>query len=179
MEAILGHIVDFVTANAAWAPYLAFVFAFGETLAFLSILIPSTAILVAVGGLVATGSLQLLPIWIGASLGALLGSTLSWWLGRHYGPAMMNVWPLNKDPDRVERSQEAFAKWGPGAVFVGHFFGPLRSIVFIAAGVATMRGLRFQLANVPGALIWAYAIPKSGEIGGSVLGHLWTSLFGA
>ena len=58
METILGHIVDFVSANAAWAPYLAFVFAFGETLAFLSIVIPSTAILVAVGGLVATGSLS-------------------------------------------------------------------------------------------------------------------------
>lgn len=179
MEALLGHIVDFVSANARWAPYLAFVFAFGETLAFLSIIIPSTAILVAVGGLVATGSLQLLPIWIGASLGALVGSTFSWWLGRHYGPAMMNVWPLNKDPDRVERSRDAFVKWGPGAVFVGHFFGPLRSIVFIAAGISRMQSLRFQSVNIPGALIWAYAIPKSGEIGGSVLGHLWTSLFGA
>ena len=179
METILGHIVAFVSANAAWAPYLAAALAFGETLAFLSIVIPSTAILVAVGGLVATGSLQLFPIWLGASLGALVGSTFSWWLGRRYGPAMMNVWPLNKDPDAVDRSKRAFAKWGPGAVFVGHFFGPLRSIVFIAAGIATMRTLRFQLANVPGALIWAYAIPKSGEIGGNVIGHLWRSLFGA
>jgi membrane protein DedA with SNARE-associated domain len=179
VEAILGQIVDFVSANARWAPYLAFAFAFGETIAFLSILIPSTAILVAVGGLVATGSLELFPIWIGAALGALVGSTLSWWLGHRFGPAMLTVWPLNKDPDAVGRSQRAFAKWGPGAVFVGHFFGPLRSIVFIAAGAATMRTLRFQLANVPGALIWAYAIPKSGEIGGNVLGHLWRSMFGA
>ena len=179
MEALLGHLVDFVSANARWAPYLAFVFAFGETLAFLSIVIPSTAILVAVGGLVATGSLQLLPIWVGASLGALCGSTFSWWLGRHYGPAMMNVWPLNKDPDRVERSREAFVRWGPGAVFVGHFFGPLRSIVFIAAGISRMRSLRFQSVNIPGALIWAYAIPNSGGIGGRVLGHLWTAILGA
>lgn len=179
MEAILGQVVDFVSANARWAPYLAFVFAFGETLAFLSILIPSTAILVAVGGLVATGSLQLFPIWIGASLGALCGSTLSWWLGRRYGPALLTVWPLNKDPEAVERGTRAFARWGPGAVFVGHFFGPLRSIVFVSAGFAAMQKLRFQAANVPGALIWAYAIPKSGEIGGNVIGHLWRSLFGA
>jgi len=179
LEAILDHIVGFVSANAAWAPYLAFAFAFGETLAFLSILIPSTAILVAVGGLVATGGLQLFPIWLGASLGALVGSTFSWWLGLRYGPIMLNVWPLNRDPRAVERSAEAFARWGPGAVFVGHFFGPLRSIVFIAAGASMMSTARFMLANVPGALIWAYAIPKSGEIGGNVLGHLWRSLFGA
>jgi membrane protein DedA with SNARE-associated domain len=179
VEAILGHIVDFVSANARWAPYLAFVFAFGETLAFLSIVIPSTAILVAVGGLVATGSLELFPIWIGASLGALCGSTLSWWLGLRYGPIMLNAWPLNRDPDAVERSQRAFARWGPGAVFVGHFFGPLRSIVFIASGVSMMPAARFQIANLPGALLWAYAIPKSGEIGGNVIGHLWRSVFGA
>jgi membrane protein DedA with SNARE-associated domain len=179
VEAILGQVVDFVSANARWAPYLAFVFAFGETLAFLSILIPSTAILVAVGGLVATGSLQLFPIWIGASLGALCGSTLSWWLGLRYGSAMLKVWPLNRDPEAVDRSRAAFAKWGPGAVFVGHFFGPLRSIVFVSAGFAAMQKLRFQAANVPGALIWAYVIPKSGEIGGNVIGHLWRSLFGA
>ena len=51
--------------------------------------------------------------------------------------------------------------------------------MFIAAGTAMMPALRFMVANVPGALIWAYAIPKSGEIGGNVLGHLWRSLFGA
>jgi len=178
METLLAHVVTFVSENARWAPYLAFVFAFGETLAFLSILIPSTAILIGVGGLIATGSLQMFPIWLGASLGALVGSTVSWWLGWRFGPLLLNVWPLNKDPDAVDRSRAAFARWGAGAVFVGHFFGPLRSVVFVAAGISLMRLLRFQLANVPGALIWAYAIPKSGEIGGSVIGHLWPSLFG-
>ena len=38
MQALLGHVVDFVAAHASWAPYLAFLFAFAETLAFLSIL---------------------------------------------------------------------------------------------------------------------------------------------
>ena len=61
---------------------------------------------------------------------------------------------------------------GSRAVFVGHFFGPLRAIVFIGAGIVDMRPLRFQIVNVPGAMAWAYAIPKSGEIGGDVLGAL-------
>ncbi len=179
MEALLGQIVTFVSAHAFWAPYLAFVLAFSETLAFFSILVPSTAILAAVGGLIATGSLSLLPIWIGASLGALVGSTFSWWLGLRYGPFLLNVWPFNRDPDAVDRSAGAFARWGAGAVFVGHFFGPLRSVVFVAAGISLMSSTRFQIANVPGALIWAYAIPKFGEIGGSVVGHVWRSVFGA
>ena len=78
----------------------------------------------------------------------------------------------------MERSTAAFARWGAGAVFVGHFFGPLRSVVFVAAGISLMPSTRFQLANVPATLIWAYVIPKSGEIGGSLIGHLWRTLFG-
>lgn len=179
MQAVLGHVVDFVTRHAGWAPYLAFALAVGETLAFFSILIPSTAILVAVGGLIAAGSLTFWPIWVGAALGALVGSTFSWWLGVRYGPAMMNIWPLNRDPHAVERSAAAFKRWGPGAVFVGHFFGPIRSVVFVAAGAAMMPLTRFMLANLPAALIWAYVIPKSGEIGGNVLSHLWRTLTGS
>jgi membrane protein DedA with SNARE-associated domain len=179
LAALLDQVIEFVSANARWAPYLAFVFAFLETLAFFSILVPSTAILVAVGGLVAAGSLELFPIWLGASIGALIGSTLSWWLGMRYGPQILNVWPLNKDPDAIGRSQRAFARWGPWAVFIGHFFGPFRSIVFIAAGVSAMRVARFQCVNIPGALLWAFLVPKSGEIGGSVLGYLWQTVFGA
>ncbi|MCB1354789.1 MAG: DedA family protein [Rhodobacteraceae bacterium] len=179
MQALLGHVVDFVAAHASWAPYLAFLFAFAETLAFLSILVPSTMIFIAVGGLIATGSLHLLPIWIGASLGALAGSTFSWWLGARYGSHLLALWPLNREPRAVERSTCAFARWGGGAIFAGHFFGPIRSVVFVAAGMSMMPSLRFQLANFPGALLWAYVIPKSGELGGGVLGHLWHAVTGS
>lgn len=179
MEALLAQIVAFLESHQAWAPWLAFLFAFGETLAFVSILIPSTAILVGVGGLVATGALQMFPIWIGASLGALAGSILSFWLGRRFGAAMLEGWPFNKHPGMVMRGTHAFKKWGPATIFIGHFFGPLRSVVFVLAGASRMGWLPFLVANVPGAIIWAYAIPKSGEIGGNVLGHLWRSLFGS
>jgi membrane protein DedA with SNARE-associated domain len=178
MHAALQSLLDFVRENAAWAPYLAFAFAFAETVAFISILIPSTAILVAVGGLVATGALQMFPLWLGASLGALLGSTLSWWLGRRFGPSILSAGPLRNQQATVERGRASFARFGPAAVLVGHFFGPLRAVAFVLAGAAAMAFLRFQLANVPGSLVWAYVIPKSGEIGGDVVGHLWRALTG-
>ena len=156
-------------------------FAFGETLAFLSIVIPSTAILVAVGGLVATGSLAASSRSGSApSLGALVGSTFSWWLGLRYGPRMLNVWPLNRDPDAVEPQHGGLRALGrrrrsSSAISSGRCARSSSS----PPASSMMRSLRFQLANVPAALIWAYAIPKSGEIGGNVIGHLWRGLFGA
>ena len=78
----------------------------------------------------------------------------------------------------MQRGKDAFARLGPAAVLIGHFFGPLRAVAFVLAGAAVMSLLRFQLANVPGSLAWAYVIPKSGEVGGDVIGHLWRSLSG-
>lgn len=178
MQSALESLLGFVRDNAAWAPYIAFAFALAETIAFISILIPSTVILVGVGGLVATGALQMFPLWVGASLGALVGSTLSWWLGRRFGPSILSVGPLKDQQATVERGKAAFARFGPAAVLIGHFFGPLRAVAFVLAGAAAMAFVRFQIANVPGALAWAYVIPKSGEVGGDVLGQLWRGISG-
>jgi membrane protein DedA with SNARE-associated domain len=179
MESLFSPIVAFVEANREWAPALVFLLALGETIAFVSILIPSTALLVGIGALVATGALEFMPLFLSAAAGALVGSSFSYWLGDHYGPAIARMWPLNKDPSLVQRSTDAFARWGAAAVLIGHFFGPLRAIVFAGAGFSDMKLRTFMLANVPGAILWAYLIPKSGEIGGDVVGALWRSLTGA
>jgi membrane protein DedA with SNARE-associated domain len=177
-ESIVQSAIDVVGSHRQWAPVLAFALAFLETMAFLSLLIPSTVILAAVGTLVAAGALDLLPIWIGASAGALTGSTISFALGRRFGPAVFAAWPLNRDPALVARGRSAFARWGTPAVLVSHFIGPLRSIAFILAGASAMRLVAFQMVNVPGALAWAYLTPKSGELGGALLGALWRALGG-
>lgn len=178
MERVIDSVIGFVDAHSAWAFWIALVFAFAETTAFVSILIPSTAILVGVGALVATGGVDFLPIWAGASVGAIFGATFSWWLGLRYGDWVLRQWPLSRDPQMAERGQQAFARWGGSALLIGHFFGPLRAVVFLLAGIARMPFYRFIGWNILGAVAWAFVIPKSGEIGGNVLGWLWTHIAG-
>jgi membrane protein DedA with SNARE-associated domain len=178
MEEFANRVIEFISANREWAFWLAMIFAAGETTAFVSVLIPSTAILVGVGALVATGALDFLPIWAGATLGALIGSTFSFWLGRRYGEPMFGVWPLSKNPDLVEKSRVVFARRGALAVTIGHFLTFLRPVVFLMAGMAGMRFLTFFAANVVGATAWAFVIPKSGEVGGDVLGWIWRTVTG-
>jgi membrane protein DedA with SNARE-associated domain len=178
MDALITSMIDFVSANRQWALWIALVFAAAETTAFISIAIPSTAILIGVGALVATGGVDFLPIWIGASIGAVIGSTFSWWLGRHYGDRILRMWPLRDHPDLVTRGTTLFAKWGVWAIIIGHFFGPLRPVVFLMAGISRMRVLHFHFFNVAGSLAWAWAVPKSGEVGGNVLAYLWQLVTG-
>ena len=173
MDAAITQLIDFIAANRQWAFWIALAFAFGETVALVSIVIPSTAILAGVGALVATGSLSFGPIWAGAALGAILGSTFSWWLGLRYGIAILRLWPMRNHPDVVAKGQAALVRWGPLAIIIGHFFGPLRSVVFLMTGMARMPLWRFVPITILGAAGWAFVVPKFGEVGGLVIGWIW------
>lgn len=176
MEFSTAAIIAFIERNQEWSFWLALALASAETMAFLSLAVPSTALLVGVGALVATGALPFFPIWAGAALGAILGSTFSWWLGWRYGAYILTMWPLKNHPDLVERGAVTFKKWGVGAIFVGHFFGPIRPVIFLFAGMMKMGFLPFMAVNTAAALAWAYVIPKFGEASGLVIGWLWTAL---
>lgn len=179
MDAAIAGVIEFIAANRPWAFWIAMVFAMGETVALVSIVIPSTAILIGVGALVATGGLEFLPIWAGASVGAVIGSTFSWWLGLRYGAAILGMWPLRNHPELMGRATASLTRWGPMAIILGHFIGGLRPVVFLMCGMARMPLGRFQLYNVAGALAWAYVIPKFGEVGGIVAGWIWNIFTGA
>jgi membrane protein DedA with SNARE-associated domain len=176
VEALSQNVIAFIAANAHLAFWIALAFAAAETTALVSILIPSTAILIGVGGLVATGAVGFWPIWAGGAVGALVGSTFSWWLGRRYGIHILAMWPLKKHPDLVVRGRAAFTRWGPAAILVGHFFGPLRPVVFLMCGMAPMALWRFTPWNLLGGVAWAGAMPLTGYLGGSLIGWAWGTL---
>jgi membrane protein DedA with SNARE-associated domain len=55
LEAYAQQISDFVREHEAWAPPIVFALAFGESLAFISPLVPAWAALVAIGAGCLTG----------------------------------------------------------------------------------------------------------------------------
>lgn len=176
MDSMISAILAFVRDNREWAFWISLAFATGENVAFLSIVIPSTAILLGVGALVATGELSIWPIFLGASIGALVGSFVSYWIGLRYGAAILSMRPFRTHPDLVAKGNAAFQKWGALAVFIGHFFGPLRAVVFVLAGVSRLPMRLFAPVNIVGSLAWAYLTPAFGEVVGTVFGWIWTAL---
>ena len=168
--------IAFIDRNHQWLPLIMLVFAAAETTAFLSILIPSTAVLVAVGALAATGAVSFFPLWAGAAMGALIGSSFSYWLGWRYGATVLAMRPLKDHPEMTLKAQAAFAKYGPVTILIGHFTTVFRPVVFLMAGMSGMSLTRFAFWNGLGCVAWAYLIPKLGQFGGDILGWLW-SLF--
>src|SRR5713101_5779402 len=103
IEGYAQQLVEFVRIHEAWAAPIVFALAFGESLAFISLLIPAWGALVAMGALIGFGGIAFVPIWLAGSLGAALGDWLSYWVGAKFHASIANVWPLSRNPDLIPR----------------------------------------------------------------------------
>jgi membrane protein DedA with SNARE-associated domain len=170
MENFVQPTLDFISANSSWAFPVMFVTSFGESFAFVSLLFPGTSILIVAGTLMSTGSLPYWPVLAGAIIGAVLGDSISFWLGQRFGGSIGRMWPFTRSPELLPRGIRFFAKHGGKSVFIGRFFGPVRAVVPLAAGIMQMPRGRFWLANVASAVVWAPMLLFAGDAVGD-LGH--------
>ena len=155
MSALLGSLVGFIQAHAAWAGPVAFVIAFLKALAFVSLVVPGMTILLTIGTLIGAAHIPFAPVWIGVSLGAGLGDWASYAIGRLLKQRARHVWPLSRRPELLPRAERFFARWGVMSVVLCRFFGPLRATVPLLCGIFDMAFWPFQVANWASAFLWA------------------------
>ena len=167
------NIVEFVRLHEAWAAPIVFALAFGESLAFLSLLIPAWAALVGIGVLIASSGLSFWPVWVAGAVGAALGDWLSYWVGLKMGPAVAQVWPLSRSPELLPRGERFVKKWGVLGIFIGRFFGPLRASVPLVAGIFQMPYWSFQIANFTSAFVWAGVLLTIGDVVTKLVQLVW------
>jgi membrane protein DedA with SNARE-associated domain len=173
LEAHGQQVVEFVRTHEAWAAPIVFALAFGESLAFISLLIPAWAALVGIGALMASGGINFWPIWIAGSVGAACGDWLSYWIGVKLGTPVAQVWPLSRHPDLIPRGERFVKNWGVLAIFIGRFFGPLRASVPLVAGIFHMPYWSFQVANFTSAFLWAGVLLTLGDVAAKAVKWIW------
>jgi membrane protein DedA with SNARE-associated domain len=166
LEDLVRPTLDFIAAHAEWAALVMFVTAFGESFAFVSLAFPGTSLLIAAGALMSAGTLPYPPVIVGAVVGAVLGDSVSYWLGRRFGDAIGRLWPFSRNPDLLPRGIAFFEKHGGKSVFIGRFFGPIRAVIPLAAGLMQMPRGAFWAANVISALVWAPMLLLAGDLVG-------------
>src|SRR3954452_10960369 len=106
MEVYAHALADFVREHQAWAAPIVLVLAFGESLAFISLLIPAWGALVAIGALIGASGISFWPVWIAGGLGAALGEWVSYWLGFKYKEEVAQIWPLSLYPMTLWRGED-------------------------------------------------------------------------
>lgn len=164
IDAYAKDVAEFVRVHQVWAAPIMFALAFGESLAFISLLIPAWSFLVALGALIGPSGISFWPVWVAGSLGAACGDWLSYWIGFKLEKAVYNVWPLSKHPDLIPKGENFVKKWGVLGIFIGRFSGPLRASVPLVAGIFRMPYWKFQLANFSSAFVWAGTLLLLGDV---------------
>ena len=161
MRTFVDPVIDFVKNNQQWALPIVFLLAFGESLAFISLILPATVILASIAGLLGGAQVDKVMafwVWFAAGFGGALGYAVSYWIGWWFRDDIEKVWPLRNHPDAVARTRAFFKKWGALAVFFGHFFGPVRAVIPVIAGSLGLRQLTFQIANITSSFLWALGV---------------------
>lgn len=162
---IVEAVITFVQGNQQWAAPIVFLVAFGESLAFLSLVLPGTAILAAASAMIGASSIDFWPVWFAAGSGGAIGYALSYWIGLYFKDSVPGIWPFKNNPELLVRGHAFFEKWGALGVFFGHFFGPVRAVIPVVAGMVAMRQLPFQIANISSAFLWAFGVLAPGVFG--------------
>jgi len=131
-------------------------------------LFPGTTLLIAAGTLMSGGTLPYMPVLVGAVLGATLGDTVSYWIGRRFGDGIARIWPFTRNPELLPAGIRFFARHGGKSVFIGRFFGPIRAVIPLAAGIMMMPRGWFWAANFTSAVVWAPMLLFVGDAIGDV-----------
>lgn len=165
MTDLVTSSISFIRDHEALGSAAVFLLAFCESFAFISLLIPATGILLGVGALIPAFDIKFWPIWAAAALGAIAGDWLAYALSVRARTYLIATRRLASNSVLLSRGTAFVERWGMLAVFIGRFFGPLRAIVPIAAGICAMPWINFQIANIASALLWAGAILTPGFLG--------------
>ncbi len=157
----LHDVVHYLHIHPQISGLITFAIAFVESIALIGGLLPGSVTMTAIGALIGSGAIPAAPTFILASLGAFSGDFLSYGLGAYYNERLRKMWPFSKYPRLLIAGQEFFIKHGGKSVLMGRFFGPVRSVVPLIAGLMHMSLWRFVVSAVIAAILWSliYILP--------------------
>lgn len=169
---ITEFLIEYIVAFISWGGY--------GTVFFLMVLesmvfpVPSEAVLPFVGFLIASGDFSFLWSMVAATLGSLVGSLLSYYLGAYGGPYALKRWGryLLLNQEHLARTEKFFSQRGEKAIFICRFIPVVRHLISIPAGIGKMNLGRFLLFTVLGAGLWNVFLTYIGLL----LGENWTRL---
>lgn len=152
-------------AVAPWLIAVVCAFLFIETGLLVGFFLPGDSLLFTAGLLVATGSVPVNIVLLGAaaSAAAFAGDQTGYLIGRKAGPSVFKK-PDSKllRSDYVDRAHEFFTKYGRRSVVLARFVPIVRTFLPVTAGVGKMGHRTFVAFNAMGALLWGFGVTLLG-----------------
>ncbi|MFH1822539.1 MAG: LssY C-terminal domain-containing protein [Patescibacteria group bacterium] len=137
-----------------WGYWIVLFASLFESFAFVGVFFPGTLIVVFAGFLSARGNFDIGDLIWFAAIGAVLGDSLSFYLGSkgiHFFKKENKLFSLKN----LEKGEKFFKKHGDKSVFLGRFIGFFRAMIPFIAGLSRMNKKVFYFWNILSAFLWA------------------------
>ena len=155
---------ELIAHNGTWFYLIAFVWTFleGETIVLFS------------GFAAAQGLLNPFMLLVAAWLGSFAGDQVYFWIGRHFGQAILHRFPRWRYG--VDAALRWLERYNTGFILSFRFIYGVRNLSSFAMGLSAIRWQRFLSLNLLAAGLWATSFIVVGYFLGhafrAVLGHL-------
>ncbi|MDQ1633796.1 MAG: rane-associated protein [Frankiaceae bacterium] len=161
---VLHSVLD-LSGLAAYA--LVGFLAFAEAAIFIGFVFPGETAVVLGGVLANQGKVSLPVMIVVVVLAAIVGDSVGYEVGRHYGDRVLRLKVLQKRSKAIDRASAYLRAKGGRAVFLGRFTAFLRAVMPGLAGNARMPYPRFLAFNAAGAIVWGTGFVLIGYAAGA------------
>ena len=136
--------------------------------------VPDETLLTFTGYLVFKGHLSLPLAFASALAGSMCGITLSYWLGRTFGVALIHRYGryLRITEERLQKAHAWFERVGHWGLTFGYYIPGVRHFTAYAAGMSEVQPHMFAVFAYSGACIWVATFIGLGYF----LGERWKAV---
>lgn len=135
-----------------------------ETSVLIGLIVPGDTV-VLVASTAVDGVVEYFALAITVIVGALVGESIGFALGRWFGPHIQHSRLGRRlGEQNWARAQRYLDRRGGPAIFISRFLPVLHSLIPLTVGMSTMRYRRFIAWTVPACVIWAFAYVTVGSL---------------
>jgi membrane protein DedA with SNARE-associated domain/membrane-associated phospholipid phosphatase len=171
---VIAGVAEWILSlSGGWALAVVFLGPALEASVFLGIVFPGEIAVILGGVLAYDGRVGLASVLVAAVLGAIVGDTVGYWVGREWGERILR-WIGRRLPilkhridDDIERARAFIRRRGGAAVLIGRFAAALRATVPGLAGMSDLHYPTFLAYNAAGGAIWGSAFVLLGYFAGA------------
>lgn len=140
---------------------------FAEDAIFVGFVIPGETAAVLGGVAASQGHTELWAMIVLVIAAAIIGDSVGYEVGKHFGPRLLNASFLDKHRGRLDRAQNFLAHRGGWAVFLGRFTAFFRAVMPALVGASRMPYPRFLAFNAFGGIVWGSIFVVLGFVAGN------------
>ncbi len=128
--------------------------------------VPSEATVISAGVLAGAGDLDLALVVASGAIGAYVGDSSAYWLGRRLGPLERRLFRGAKSRGRRAWAERTLERHGGSLIFGARFVPGGRTATTVTAGIVRMRWARFATVAAAAGVAWASYAGLVGYVGG-------------